>query len=161
MSLSRVWTPGLGLTCGVDTQVLYNLFEWPMRKGSRLAVIGVANTMDLPERLLPRIASRLGSRLVHSPTQPSPATLPTNPNPIPTHNPTPNPGYHEHWSGKGDCGLMGLAGVLKWPSFSAQTHADKAKHRKQINPRYHQDGRRLLACIDTAFIGQDSACLCC
>ena len=43
-------------------QVLYNLFEWPMRKGSRLAVIGVANTMDLPERLLPRIASRLGSR---------------------------------------------------------------------------------------------------
>ena len=48
-------------------QVLYNLFEWPMRKGSRLAVIGVANTMDLPERLLPRIASRLGSRLPHSP----------------------------------------------------------------------------------------------
>ncbi|KAL0033288.1 hypothetical protein WJX77_001908 [Trebouxia sp. C0004] len=44
--------------------VLYNLFEWPMRKGSRLAVIGVANTMDLPERLLPRIASRLGSRRV-------------------------------------------------------------------------------------------------
>ncbi|KAL3142669.1 hypothetical protein ABBQ38_002975 [Trebouxia sp. C0009 RCD-2024] len=44
--------------------VLYNLFEWPMRKSSRLAVIGVANTMDLPERLLPRIASRLGSRRV-------------------------------------------------------------------------------------------------
>ncbi|KAA6424992.1 MAG: origin recognition complex subunit 1-like [Trebouxia sp. A1-2] len=44
--------------------VLYNLFEWPVRKGSRLAVIGVANTMDLPERLLPRIASRLGSRRV-------------------------------------------------------------------------------------------------
>lgn len=43
-------------------QVLYNLFEWPMRKGSRLAIIGVANTMDLPERLLPRIASRLGGR---------------------------------------------------------------------------------------------------
>lgn len=38
------------------------MFEWPMRKGSRLAVIGVANTMDLPQRLLPRIASRLGSR---------------------------------------------------------------------------------------------------
>ena len=57
-------------------QVLYNLFEWPMRKGSRLAVIGVANTMDLPERLLPRIASRLGSRLPHhpplSPLPPSP-----------------------------------------------------------------------------------------
>lgn len=43
-------------------QVLYNLFEWPMRPGARLAVIAVANTLDLPERLLPRIASRLGSR---------------------------------------------------------------------------------------------------
>ena len=37
-------------------QVLYNLMEWPMRTGSRLAVIGIANTMDLPERFLPRIA---------------------------------------------------------------------------------------------------------
>ena len=36
-------------------RVLYNLMEWPMRKGSRLAVIGIANTMDLPERFLPRI----------------------------------------------------------------------------------------------------------
>lgn len=35
--------------------VLYNLFEWPGRKGSRLSIIGVANTMDLPERLHPRI----------------------------------------------------------------------------------------------------------
>ena len=33
-----------------------------MHAGARLAVIGVANTLDLPERLLPRIASRLGSR---------------------------------------------------------------------------------------------------
>ena len=43
-------------------QLLYNLFEWPLRPGSRLALIAVANTMDLPERLLPRIASRLGGR---------------------------------------------------------------------------------------------------
>eukprot|EP00884_Botryococcus_braunii_P008272 jgi/Botrbrau1/17446/Bobra.0054s0035.1 len=44
--------------------VLYNLFEWPMRPRSRLVVLGVANTMDLPERLLPRIASRLGGRRI-------------------------------------------------------------------------------------------------
>ncbi|KAK9830101.1 hypothetical protein WJX72_009780 [[Myrmecia] bisecta] len=44
--------------------VLYNMFDWPMRKHSKLAVIGIANTMDLPERLLPRIASRLGGRRI-------------------------------------------------------------------------------------------------
>ncbi|PRW61222.1 Origin recognition complex subunit 1 [Chlorella sorokiniana] len=44
--------------------VLYNLFEWPGRKGSRLSIIGVANTMDLPERLHPRIGSRLAGRRV-------------------------------------------------------------------------------------------------
>ena len=44
--------------------MLYNLCEWPSRQGSRLAVIGIANTLDLPERLMPRIASRLGSRRV-------------------------------------------------------------------------------------------------
>ena len=42
--------------------MLYNLFEWPTRHSSRLAMVAVANTMDLPERLLPRIASRLGGR---------------------------------------------------------------------------------------------------
>ncbi len=57
------FTIGLNLLIGTSSlQVLYNLFEWPSRKGSRLAVIAVANTMDLPERLLPRIASRLGGR---------------------------------------------------------------------------------------------------
>lgn len=39
--------------------MLYNLFEWPGRKGSRLSVIGVANTMDLPERLHPRIGRQV------------------------------------------------------------------------------------------------------
>lgn len=49
-------------------KVLYDLLDWPTRPGSRLAVIGVANTMDLPERMLPRIASRLGrNRLTYSP----------------------------------------------------------------------------------------------
>jgi origin recognition complex subunit 1 len=40
--------------------VLYNLFDWPTRPNSNLVVIGIANTMDLDERLLKRIASRLG-----------------------------------------------------------------------------------------------------
>mmetsp|Transcript_16965 Transcript_16965/g.36912 ORF Transcript_16965/g.36912 Transcript_16965/m.36912 type:complete len:360 (-) Transcript_16965:1753-2832(-) len=40
--------------------VLYNLFDWPTRRNSKLVVIGIANTMNLPERLLPRIASRIG-----------------------------------------------------------------------------------------------------
>lgn len=36
-------------------QVLYNLMEWPLQRDSRLAVIGIGNTIDMPERLLPRI----------------------------------------------------------------------------------------------------------
>jgi hypothetical protein len=40
--------------------VLYNLFDWPSRRHARLVIIGIANTMDLPERLLPRVYSRLG-----------------------------------------------------------------------------------------------------
>lgn len=44
--------------------VLYNLFDWPGRKTSRLSIIGIANTMDLPERLHPRIGSRLAGRRV-------------------------------------------------------------------------------------------------
>ena len=52
--------------------VLYNLFEWPARPASGLAVIGVANTMDLPDRLLPRIASRFGgARLPFAPYTPT------------------------------------------------------------------------------------------
>lgn len=43
-------------------EVLYNLFEWPGRVNAGLAVIGIANTLDLPERLDPKVRSRLGSR---------------------------------------------------------------------------------------------------
>eukprot|EP00963_Diacronema_lutheri_P008823 scaffold776_cov347-Pavlova_lutheri.AAC.21 len=51
-----------------NQSVLYNLFEWPHRQGARLCVISIANTMDLPERMLPRITSRLGfTRLGFSP----------------------------------------------------------------------------------------------
>ena len=39
-----------------DQSVLYNVFSWPHFPGARLAVIGIANTLDLPQRLLPKIA---------------------------------------------------------------------------------------------------------
>jgi len=44
--------------------VLYNIFEWPMHRDSCLSVIGIANTIDLPERFLPRVLSRLGLQRV-------------------------------------------------------------------------------------------------
>ena len=50
--------------------VLYNLFEWPTRRCDViLCVIGIANTMDLPERMDPKVRSRLGAqkRLIFPP----------------------------------------------------------------------------------------------
>lgn len=39
---------------------MYNLFEWPKRRHARLVVLAIANTMDLPERIMiNRVASRL------------------------------------------------------------------------------------------------------
>jgi hypothetical protein len=46
----------LYLLCEPMSQVLYNLFQWPLLKASRLAVIGISNTHDLPDKFLPRIA---------------------------------------------------------------------------------------------------------
>lgn len=45
---------------------MYNLFDWPTHKEARLVVLTIANTMDLPERImLNRVSSRLvGSRAV-------------------------------------------------------------------------------------------------
>lgn len=41
--------------------VMYNFFNWPQQRHSRLIVLAVANTMDLPERTLSnKISSRLG-----------------------------------------------------------------------------------------------------
>lgn len=41
--------------------VMYNLFNWPSSRNSRLIVVAVANTMDLPERTMSaKVASRLG-----------------------------------------------------------------------------------------------------
>ncbi|KAK3128578.1 hypothetical protein QOZ80_6BG0463650 [Eleusine coracana subsp. coracana] len=43
-----------------NQSVLYNILDWPTKLNSNLVVIGIANTMDLPEKLLPRISSRMG-----------------------------------------------------------------------------------------------------
>ncbi|KAJ0264862.1 Origin of replication complex subunit 1B [Hirschfeldia incana] len=43
-----------------NQSVLYNILDWPTRPNSKLIVLGIANTMDLPEKLLPRISSRMG-----------------------------------------------------------------------------------------------------
>ncbi|KAF8206431.1 P-loop containing nucleoside triphosphate hydrolase protein [Mycena galopus ATCC 62051] len=41
--------------------VVYNFFNWPTLAGSKLVVLAVANTMDLPERAMSgRVRSRLG-----------------------------------------------------------------------------------------------------
>ncbi|GAA6067039.1 origin recognition complex subunit 1 isoform X1, partial [Tachysurus ichikawai] len=41
--------------------VMYNIFDWPTRRHARLVVLTIANTMDLPERIMiNRVASRLG-----------------------------------------------------------------------------------------------------
>jgi len=39
---------------------VYQLFDWPLLVDSKLVLITISNTMDLPERLMPRVASRLG-----------------------------------------------------------------------------------------------------
>jgi origin recognition complex subunit 1 len=42
-------------------EVMYNFFQWPSMPNTRLIVIAVSNTMDLPERFLAhKVASRLG-----------------------------------------------------------------------------------------------------
>ncbi|PRT56884.1 Origin recognition complex subunit 1 [Wickerhamiella sorbophila] len=44
-----------------NQSVMYNLFNWPALPNSKLIVVAIANTMDLPERLLTnKISSRLG-----------------------------------------------------------------------------------------------------
>ena len=47
-------------------EVIYNFFNWPNQAHSRLIVLAVANTMDLPERELSnKITSRLGSNRIN------------------------------------------------------------------------------------------------
>jgi len=43
-----------------NENVIYTLFDWPSRQHSKMVCIGIANTMDLIERLSARVQSRLG-----------------------------------------------------------------------------------------------------
>lgn len=49
--------------------VLYTLFEWPFLPGSRLRLVGIANALDLTDRVLPRLHARPRCRpqLLHFP----------------------------------------------------------------------------------------------
>jgi origin recognition complex subunit 1 len=50
-------------------RILYSLFDWPTRPKAGLIVLAIANTMDLPERIMMnRVSSRLGlTRLTFQP----------------------------------------------------------------------------------------------
>ncbi|XP_025990968.1 origin recognition complex subunit 1 isoform X2 [Solenopsis invicta] len=51
----------LDLLCTKRQDVIYNLLDWPTKASARLVVVTIANTMDLPERvLMGRVTSRLG-----------------------------------------------------------------------------------------------------
>lgn len=49
-------------------ELLHKILDWSAKPNSRLAIVGIANTMDLPERLLAKSKSRMGdNRLVYAP----------------------------------------------------------------------------------------------
>lgn len=48
--------------------LLYNIFDWPCNKNSRLMIIAIANTIDFPEKLLVKTSSRIGNnRIIYKP----------------------------------------------------------------------------------------------
>lgn len=59
----------LDILCNRRQDVVYNLLDWPTKSAARLVVVTIANTMDLPERLLMgKVTSRLGlTRLTFQP----------------------------------------------------------------------------------------------
>ncbi|XP_060516416.1 origin recognition complex subunit 1 isoform X2 [Cylas formicarius] len=59
----------LDILCTKKQDVVYNLLDWPAKSKNQLIAVAIANTMDLPERLLMnRVTSRLGlTRLTFQP----------------------------------------------------------------------------------------------
>jgi Cdc6-like AAA superfamily ATPase len=50
--------------------LLYNIFNWTTYPQSKLIIISISNTLDLPEKLMPKISSRMGNnRLCFKPYQ--------------------------------------------------------------------------------------------
>jgi Cdc6-like AAA superfamily ATPase len=55
-----------------DQQILYTLFEWARLPTAKLVLVGIANMLDLPERVHQKINSRLGTnRIIFNPYQAS------------------------------------------------------------------------------------------
>jgi len=52
-----------------DQEILYTIFEWPTLPGSTLVLVGIANSLDLTDRILPRLQARASCRpqLLHFP----------------------------------------------------------------------------------------------
>lgn len=47
-----------------DFEVLYSIFEWTQKKKSKLIIISISNTLDFPEMLTGKVASRMGRKTI-------------------------------------------------------------------------------------------------
>ena len=51
----------IDILINTSQNLLYNIFNWTTYEYSKLIVISISNTLDLPNRLLPKIKSRMGN----------------------------------------------------------------------------------------------------
>ena len=47
-----------------DESILYNLFDWTQSPNSKLVLIAIANTLNLPEKLKQKTVSRMGDKRI-------------------------------------------------------------------------------------------------